>query len=34
MGQDSLNIDFLGADRQFDWIVLSIVEGDLNTQKR
>ena len=34
MGQDSLNIDFLGTDRQFDWIELSIVEGDLNTQKR
>ena len=24
-GQDSLNIDFLGANRHFDWIELSIV---------
>ena len=24
-GQDSLKIDFLGANRQFDWIELSIV---------
>ena len=34
MGQDSLNIHFLGANRQFDWIEVSIVVGDLNTQKR
>ena len=33
MGQDSLNIHFLGAKRQFDWIELSIVAGELNTQK-
>ena len=26
-GQDSLNIDFLGANRQFDWIEISIVYG-------
>ena len=24
-GSDSLNVEFLGADRQFDWIVISIV---------
>ena len=24
-GQDSINIDFLGANRQFDWIELSLV---------
>ena len=24
-GQDSLNIDFSGANRQFDWIEISIV---------
>ena len=24
-GQDSLDIDFLGANRQFDWIELSLV---------
>ena len=26
-GQDSLSIDFLGANRQFDWIEISIVYG-------
>ena len=25
IGQDSLDIDFLGANRQFDWIELSLV---------
>ena len=25
IGQDSLYIDFLGANRQFDWIELSLV---------
>ena len=25
VGQDSLDIDFLGANRQFDWIELSLV---------
>ena len=25
VGQDSLNIDFLGLNRQFDWIELSLV---------
>ena len=24
-GQDSLNIDFLGVNKQFDWIEISIV---------
>ena len=24
-GQDSIDIDFLGANRQFDWIELSLV---------
>ena len=33
MGQDSLNIHFLGANRQFDWIELSIVVGDLTHKK-
>ena len=25
VGQDSLNIDFLGSNRQFDWLELSLV---------
>ena len=25
LGTDSINIDFLGVNRQFDWIELSIV---------
>ena len=34
-GQDSLNIDFLGANRQFDWIEISIVynKSDKQTSK-
>ena len=34
-GQDSLNIDFLGANRQFDWIEISIVynKNDKQTSK-
>ena len=30
MGHNSLNIDFLGANRQFDWIELSIVYDKSN----
>ena len=25
IGQDSIDIDFLGANRQFDWIEISLV---------
>ena len=25
IGQDSINIDFLGANRQFDWLEMSLV---------
>ena len=27
VGQDSTDVEFLGADRQFDWIELSLVYG-------
>ena len=32
-GSDSLNVEFLGANRQFDWIEISIVndKSDTNT---
>ena len=26
-GSDSLNVEFLGANRQFDWLEISIVNG-------
>ena len=30
VGQDSLNIDFLGSNRQFDWLELSLVYDKSN----
>ena len=30
IGQDSIDIDFLGANRQFDWIELSLVYDKTN----
>ena len=35
VGQDSLDIDFLGANRQFDWIELSLAfnKSDKHTTK-
>ena len=32
-GSDSLNIEFLGANRQFDWIEISIVPDKSNKHK-
>ena len=33
VGQDSIDIDFLGANRQFDWLEISLVydKSDKNT---
>ena len=32
-GSDSLNIEFLGANRQFDWIEISIVPDEVINTK-
>ena len=32
VGQDCLNIDFLGANRQFDWLELSLVYDKCDKQ--
>ena len=31
-GQDSLNIEFLGSNRQFDWLEISIVSDQSDKQ--
>ena len=32
VGQDSINIDFLGSNKQFDWLEISLVFGKSDRQ--